>query len=85
MERTKVKELSSKVLFAAAAIVCIVAVIAIFVFIIIRSVPALSKIGFFNFVFGDVWNPDGDDVYACLLYTSPSPRDRQKSRMPSSA
>ena len=26
-------------------------------------------------------NPDG----ACLLYTSPSPRDRQKSRMPSSA
>ena len=27
------------------------------------------------------------DVYfrTCLLYTSPSPRDRQKSRMPSSA
>ena len=24
-------------------------------------------------------------VAACLLYTSPSPRDRQKSRMPSSA
>ena len=23
--------------------------------------------------------------HACLLYTSPSPRDRQKSRMPSSA
>ena len=29
---------------------------------------------------------DGDDYTgACLLYTSPSPRDRQKSRMPSSA
>ena len=26
----------------------------------------------------------GEDFY-CLLYTSPSPRDRQKSRMPSSA
>ena len=27
-----------------------------------------------------------DGIYhACLLYTSPSPRDRQKSRMPSSA
>ena len=26
-----------------------------------------------------------DNVLACLLYTSPSPRDRQKSRMPSSA
>ena len=24
-------------------------------------------------------------LYSCLLYTSPSPRDRQKSRMPSSA
>ena len=26
-----------------------------------------------------------DNANACLLYTSPSPRDRQKSRMPSSA
>ena len=26
-----------------------------------------------------------DNFYRCLLYTSPSPRDRQKSRMPSSA
>ena len=26
-----------------------------------------------------------DDANFCLLYTSPSPRDRQKSRMPSSA
>ena len=27
----------------------------------------------------------GGLVVVCLLYTSPSPRDRQKSRMPSSA
>ena len=27
----------------------------------------------------------GTPMYVCLLYTSPSPRDRQKSRMPSSA
>ena len=26
-----------------------------------------------------------DEDMTCLLYTSPSPRDRQKSRMPSSA
>ena len=26
-----------------------------------------------------------EESYTCLLYTSPSPRDRQKSRMPSSA
>ena len=28
---------------------------------------------------------DPDMIDNCLLYTSPSPRDRQKSRMPSSA
>ena len=27
----------------------------------------------------------GENINNCLLYTSPSPRDRQKSRMPSSA
>ena len=27
----------------------------------------------------------GGNYKVCLLYTSPSPRDRQKSRMPSSA
>ena len=26
-----------------------------------------------------------EDVYTCLLYTSPSPRDAHESRMPSSA
>ena len=31
------------------------------------------------------WAFEGAEVYHCLLYTSPSPRDRQKSRMPSSA
>ena len=31
-----------------------------------------------------VWRPSREDSH-CLLYTSPSPRDRQKSRMPSSA
>ena len=31
-----------------------------------------------------IWNR-GYSVVTCLLYTSPSPRDRQKSRMPSSA
>ena len=27
----------------------------------------------------------GKSLYTCLLYTSPSPRDRTRSRMPSSA
>ena len=33
----------------------------------------------------DVTPPDLPLLQTCLLYTSPSPRDRQKSRMPSSA
>ena len=28
---------------------------------------------------------DAEELVACLLYTSPSPRDRTRSRMPSSA
>ena len=31
------------------------------------------------------WALENDLSLTCLLYTSPSPRDRQKSRMPSSA
>ena len=36
------------------------------------------------------WQPQGGvaivrEYLTCLLYTSPSPRDRQRSRMPSSA
>ena len=40
-----------------------------------RMIARLQKLSF-----GQVVRNDG-----CLLYTSPSPRDRQKSRMPSSA
>ena len=35
--------------------------------------------------FQTLWLPGTDHAGICLLYTSPSPRDRQKSRMPSSA
>jgi len=30
-------------------------------------------------------SPSGSEIISCLLYTSPSPRDRTRSRMPSSA
>ena len=33
-----------------------------------------------------LWSPETDEfISTCLLYTSPSPRDRSISRMPSSA
>ena len=40
----------------------------------------------FEAVLGAVFKEFGfDKAYDCLLYTSPSPRDRTRSRMPSSA
>ena len=33
----------------------------------------------------ELWSYNLQELTSCLLYTSPSPRDRQKSRMPSSA
>ena len=38
-----------------------------------------------NILYGLHTPTDGSVYINCLLYTSPSPRDRQKSRMPSSA
>ena len=35
--------------------------------------------------YGEVTKPETINYRTCLLYTSPSPRDRQQSRMPSSA
>ena len=37
-----------------------------------------------NLWIGEIIN-SGERTYACLLYTSPSPRDCDRSRMPSSA
>ena len=44
-----------------------------------------AKAGETGKIFGSVNNIQVADAMGCLLYTSPSPRDRQKSRMPSSA
>ena len=44
--------------------------------------PVQQEIINYNKTLGDIIRMQIDP---CLLYTSPSPRDRQKSRMPSSA
>ena len=65
----------------------------------LKAGPVATTGGTFNnqsFVFGipedktvsvidGVANFDDVEVYDCLLYTSPSPRDKRQSRMPSSA
>ena len=42
-----------------------------------------------TWAFGEIYKEYGDEIVEkvtnCLLYTSPSPRDRTRSRMPSSA
>ena len=48
--------------------------------------PVVAASGLYNVPEQAIWAFDpGAHFGICLLYTSPSPRDRQKSRMPSSA
>lgn len=67
MKNTKIKENTSKGLFLITAIICIIAVIAIFVFLIAESIPAFKQIGFFKFLFGTEWNPDTSDDYTGVV------------------
>ena len=50
-----------------------------------NRVQELLKGGYGQFRFQKVDGSIRELMCTCLLYTSPSPRDRQKSRMPSSA
>ena len=43
----------------------------------------MSIDGLFNGI--QNWKFRRDRIFTCLLYTSPSPRDKRQSRMPSSA
>ena len=47
--------------------------------------PTISKTTQTTYAPQVQYSPQISYAYHCLLYTSPSPRDRQKSRMPSSA
>ena len=51
-----------------------------------QSVPDIQKIIQMSEIFGVTTDYLlKDEIKDCLLYTSPSPRDRTRSRMPSSA
>lgn len=63
MKTANFKEKAGKTVFTIAAVICVIAVIAIFGFMLVKSLPAFRKIGFFNFVFGDNWSPDRLDKY----------------------
>lgn len=59
----KINEIIFKLIFLSAAIFSILAVISIFIFLFLRGIPAISKIGFFKFIFGTEWNPSNNDVF----------------------
>ncbi len=63
MNRSRAKERAGKAVFTSTAVICIIAVVVIFAFIIIRSLPAISKIGLFRFLFGSTWDPNVNDVF----------------------
>ena len=53
--------------------------------IITSCIGSFTQLKLRNLCRRDENGPDFERHTICLLYTSPSPRDRQKSRMPSSA
>ena len=63
MNKTQFKEKTGQTMFTVAAIICVIAVAAIFVFMLIKSIPAFNKIGLFDFIFGETWAPDRLDNY----------------------
>ena len=61
----RLKETAAKCGFIAAAAISILAVVLICVFLFANGVPAMSKIGVFDFLLGETWKP-GNDIYGIL-------------------
>ena len=62
-----VKETVMKYVFLVCACASILAVILICVFLFANGVPAIGKIGVFNFLLGETWKP-GNDLYGILPF-----------------
>lgn len=62
---SKVKEILMEILFLLAACVSILAVILICLFLFANGIPAISKIGVFDFLLGEKWSPS-KDIYGIL-------------------
>ena len=51
----------------------------------LNAILALAMVGLVTWQLRSLWRDYRAQVFGCLLYTSPSPRDRTRYRMPSSA
>jgi phosphate transport system permease protein len=58
-----ITETAAKTLFSLCAVFSILAVVSILAFLILQGLPAVSKIGFFDFIFGKEWHPYKYDTY----------------------
>lgn len=65
MKANAVKETLMKVVFCIAAAVSVLAVVLICVFLFANGLPAIGKIGVFEFLFGQTWKP-GNNLYGIL-------------------
>ena len=54
-------------------------------YLIVSAFAGFISVAFTVYMRLELMEPGVQFMCICLLYTSPSPRDRQKSRMPSSA
>ena len=61
------KETIMKYVFLVCACASILAVILICAFLFANGVPAIGKIGVFNFLLGETWKP-GNDLYGILPF-----------------
>lgn len=61
MERIKkpnsIRERLMQSVFFTSALISVLAVICICLFLLVRGIPAIAEIGFFNFIFGQKWAP----------------------------
>lgn len=65
MKVNAMKETLMKVVFFTAACASVLAVILICVFLFVNGIPAISKIGIFDFLMGKNWKP-GNNLYGIL-------------------
>ncbi len=54
----KVRERGMQILFIVAASISVLAVALICIFMFANGIPAIREIGFVNFIFGKIWNPN---------------------------
>ncbi|MBE6601016.1 MAG: phosphate ABC transporter permease subunit PstC [Ruminococcaceae bacterium] len=67
MNQNRRAERAGHAIFLSAALLCILSIIAIFAFLIGKSIPFFGTVHPMDFLFGSVWSPDRSDTYASQI------------------